>query len=53
MICKSCGMLMMCRGEYIDTYTQDRIRVWRCERCYAMRELKVEGTEEETDWWSE
>lgn len=54
MICKRCGLLMMCRGEYTDAYTLDRVRVYRCERCYAMREVKLEAEwEDKVDWWSE
>lgn len=52
MICKRCGLLMTCRGEYTDAYTLDRVRVYRCERCCGMREVKM-GEEEKADWWSE
>ena len=53
MICKKCGLLMMCRGEYTDAYTLDRVRVWRCERCYCTREVRIEEDGEKADWWSE
>lgn len=52
MICKRCGLLMACRGEFTDVVTLDTVRVWRCERCFAMREVKVES-EEKADRRSE